>query len=140
MLHRSVGPPGIGAGPRCNAMCFRRRTRIRTCKPSHALPIDLPAFAAQHHPDAQVAKAWSRGSIRLRNVSTKRIKPIRTLLHVGVERACSGRHQNLVCVGELAGPESINRIAELNLPGAATCLPLATSAESAEKRRAHRVF
>ena len=34
MLQRSVGPAGIGAGPRCRAMCFRRRTRIRSCSPS----------------------------------------------------------------------------------------------------------
>ena len=34
MLQRSWGPPGTGAGPRCSAMCLRRRTRIRTCNPS----------------------------------------------------------------------------------------------------------
>ena len=28
------GPVGTGAGPRCRAMCLRRRTRIRTCSPS----------------------------------------------------------------------------------------------------------
>jgi hypothetical protein len=34
MLQRSVGPTGTGAGPRCNAICFRRRTRMRSCNPS----------------------------------------------------------------------------------------------------------
>lgn len=34
MLRRSCGPTGTGAGPRCSAMCFRRRTRMRSCKPS----------------------------------------------------------------------------------------------------------
>jgi hypothetical protein len=34
MLQRSTGPTGCGAGPRCRAMCLRRRTRMRNCKPS----------------------------------------------------------------------------------------------------------
>lgn len=34
MLQRSVGPAGVGAGPRCNAIYLRRRTRMRSCKPS----------------------------------------------------------------------------------------------------------
>jgi len=32
-----------------------------------------------------------------------------------LERACSGRYQNLVRLGELAGVQSIKRTVELNL-------------------------
>ena len=31
---RSVGPTGVGAGPRCKAIWLRLRTRIRSCTPS----------------------------------------------------------------------------------------------------------
>ena len=66
MLQRSVGPGGTGAGPRCRAMCLRRRTRMRSCnpsrryKPTHALPIHQPAFAAQQHPNPLIPKPWPR--------------------------------------------------------------------------------
>lgn len=33
-VQRSVGPAGVGVGPRCRPMCVRRRTRIRNCRPS----------------------------------------------------------------------------------------------------------
>ena len=44
-----VGPVGHGAGPRSRAMCFRRRTRMRNCKPSRlpssgALAIHQPTL------------------------------------------------------------------------------------------------
>ena len=33
MLQRSAGPVGIGSGPLCNAIGFRRSPRIRSCNP-----------------------------------------------------------------------------------------------------------
>jgi len=40
---------------------------------------------------------------------------MRTLPHMWLERACSGRYQNLVRLGELGGVQSIKRTVELNL-------------------------
>ena len=51
------GRPASGAGPRCSAMCLRRRTRMRSCKPSSRYSrrtrflIHRPALAPQQHPD-----------------------------------------------------------------------------------------
>ena len=47
-----------------------------------------------------------------------------TLPYKGLEGPSSDRDQHLVRVGELAGPESIEGIVELNVPRAATGRPL----------------
>ena len=55
MLHRSADPVGAGAGPRCRAMCFRRRTRMRICRPSNRYKrrtrfrFTLPALPPERH-------------------------------------------------------------------------------------------
>ena len=47
----------------------------------------------------------------------------------GLERAGSGRDQDLVRVGKLAGPESIEGVVELNVQGAATRMSLSHGGE-----------
>ena len=60
---RSVG---CGTGPRCRLRRLRRRTRMRTCRPSSRyrrctrLRLIGPAFTPQHDVDAQVAKPRPR--------------------------------------------------------------------------------
>ena len=45
---------------------------------------------------------------------------MQTLPYRGLERASSGRNENLVGVGQLVDPEPIERIVELNVPSAPT--------------------
>ena len=52
------GTVWIGAGPRGSAMCLRRQTRLRNCKPLSRYRRRTrfrhpPAFATQAHPEAQ---------------------------------------------------------------------------------------
>ena len=75
MLQRSVGPVGIRAGPRCNAMGLRRRTRIRSGKPS-SRSSRRTRFRFTRQPsrrrstqmrrDPNRGRAWARSRMRSR--------------------------------------------------------------------------
>lgn len=76
MLHRSVGP--AGAGPRRSAMCFRRRTRMRNCKPSrrysrrtHFLFTGRPSRrnSTQMHVKPNRGRAWANSRMRDRKAA-----------------------------------------------------------------------
>ena len=54
---------------------------------------------------------------------------MQTLPHSGFERAGSRRDQNLVGMGQLGGPEAIERVIELNVKGAVTRRPLSHVAD-----------
>jgi hypothetical protein len=65
------GTVGIGSESRCNAMCFRRRTRMRSWNPSNRykrrtrLRFKQPALPPQQPPDPLIAEprsgeAWAR--------------------------------------------------------------------------------
>src|SRR5262245_49557465 len=68
MLHRSAGPVGLGAGPRCRAMCLRRGTRVRSCSPRRC-PRQARGLALGLQPAAasQPAESLPAASDRVRN-------------------------------------------------------------------------
>jgi hypothetical protein len=66
MLQRSVGPVGTGARGPDEGHVFAASDAhaslqaVKAVQLPYALPVDGPPFAAQHHPDAQVAEPRAR--------------------------------------------------------------------------------